>query len=416
MTSGPVGVIEGFYGPPWSWAARAEVMAWCAERGLRDYVYAPKDDPKHRESWRDLYDEDELTAFATFAAAGQHRLGFSLAPGLSMAYDDDGDREALARKVDQVVSAGAAFVVLAFDDIPFGGGDQGAAHARVTTWLRDHLADRADLSVVPTEYVGIRPSPYLDALAAGTPDDVPIGWTGRAVLNDAITVADAHARAESVGGRAPMLWDNYPVNDAVMVDRLFMGPLRGREPGLIDACAGYFANPMVQPLANKLPLASTAAFVRGEDPEAVWRSTAADLGWLAFAEACDTDAAHRAVAAVADGDLAPARRLFTDAASCAAPGLEEEASAWVTQIQRDARLALSALEVLDGERGVDTVLGMSVRWQASRRSPVTVFGPRCSIRLLLGQADDGTWRVEPESVEHDANAIDTLVQLALAAL
>ena len=213
-----------------------------------------------------------------------------------------------------------------------------------------------------------------------------------------------------------MLWDNYPVNDAVMVDRLFVGPLRGREPGLIDACAGYFANPMVQPLANKLPLASTAAFVRGEDPGVAWKATAADLGWLAFAEACDTDAAQVAVDAAASGDLAPARRLFTDAASCAAPGLEDEAGPWVTQIQRDARLALSALEVLDGERGVDTVLGMAVRWQASRRSAVTVFGPRCSIRLLLGQADDGTWLVEPESVEDDANAIDALVRLALDAL
>lgn len=409
-------MIEGFYGPPWSWAARTEVMAWCAERGLRDYVYAPKDDPKHRASWRELYDRDELTAFEAFASAGDQRLGFSIAPGLSMAYDDADDLDALARKVDQVVSAGAALVVLAFDDIPFGGGPQGAAHARVTAWLRDHLDDRAELSVVPTEYVGVRPSPYLDALAAGTPDDVPIGWTGRAVLNDTITVADARARADSLGGRPPMLWDNYPVNDAVMVDRLFVGPLRGREPGLIDACAGYFANPMVQPFANKLPLASTAAFVRGEDPETVWRDTAADLGWLAFAEACDTDVARVAVAAVAAGDLVPARRLFTDAASCAAPGLEEEAAAWVTQIQRDARLALSALDVLDGERSVDTVLGMAARWQASRRSTVTVFGPRCSIRLLLGQADDGTWRVEPASVEHDANAIDDLVRLAWRSL
>ncbi len=416
MSSGPSGVIEGFYGPPWTWAARTEVMSWCAARGLRDYVYAPKDDPKHRESWRELYGGEELAGFEAFVAAGDHRLGFSIAPGLSMAYDEPDDRAALARKVDQVVATGAELVVLAFDDIPFGGGPQGEAHARVTTWLRDHLGDRAELSVVPTEYVGIRPSPYLDALAAGTPDDVPIGWTGRAVLNDTITVADANARAASVGDRPPMLWDNYPVNDAVMVDRLFLGPLRGREPGLVDACAGYFANPMVQPLVNKLPLASTAAFVRGEDPEKAWHEAAADLGWLAFAEACATDAAHGAVIAAADGDLAAARRYFVVAASCAAPGLDEEVGPWLTQIHRDARLALSALDVLDGERAVETVLGMAARWQASRRSAVTVFGPRCSIRLLLGQADDGTWRVDPQSVEDDQNAIDDLVRLALDSL
>jgi hypothetical protein len=72
--------------------------------------------------------------------------------------------------------------------------------------------------------------------------------------------------------------------------------------------------------------------------------------------------------------------------------------------------------VLEGDRGVDAILGMGVRWQASRRSPTTVFGPRCSVRVLIGQAEDGTWRVEPGAVEHDQNAIDDLVRAALDSL
>ena len=416
MTDGPVGVIEGFYGPPWSWAARLEVAGWCAERGMADYVYAPKDDPKHRERWRDAYDAAELAGFERFASEGRLRLGFAISPGLSIDGDDPDDRAALAAKVDQVVAVGAGLVVLALDDIPFGGGPQGEAHARLTTWLRDHLDDRARLVLVPTEYVGTRPSPHLEALAAGVPDEVPIAWTGRAVVNDSIAIGDAEARAAALGGRAPLLWDNYPVNDAVMGDRLFLGPLRGRAPGLLGACAGYLANPMEQARASKLPLASVAAFLRGDDPERVWLDTAADLGWLAFATACDTRAAHAAVDAAAQGDLAPARALLGDAAACGAPGLEEEADAWLTQVQRDARLGLQALDVLDGERGIEVVLGMAARWQASRRSTVTVFGPRCSIRPMFGQAVDGTWRVEHGAVEHDDNAIDDLVRLALASL
>jgi hypothetical protein len=409
-------VIEGFYGPPWTWEARIEVAGWCGARGMTDYVYAPKDDPKHRERWRDPYDRDELAGFERFVTGGSLRLGFAISPGLSMDYDDPGDRVALAAKVDQVVGVGAGLVVLALDDIPFGGGPQGAAHARVTTWLREHLEDRASLARVPTEYVGTRASSHLDALAAGVPADVPIAWTGRAVVNDTISVAEADARRASLAGRRPLLWDNYPVNDAVMGDRLYMGPLRGRSPALADACDGYLANPMVQARASLLPLASIAAFLRGEDPEPAWRETAADLGWLAFACACDTDEAADAVAAVAAGDPDPARRLFAEAAVCAAPGLEDEAGPWVTQVQRDARLALQALDVLDGDRSIDVVLGMAARWQASRRAAVTVFGPRCSIRPVLGQADDGTWQVEPEAVLHDANAIDDLVRLALAVL
>ncbi len=416
MTAELVGLIEGFYGPPWPWPTRHDLASWCAARGMSDYVYAPKDDPKHRECWREPYDADELAAFETFAARGHLRLGFAISPGLSIDADDHDDRAALAAKVDQVVAAGASSVVLALHDIPFGGGSQGEAHARLTTWLHDHLDDRVALALVPTEYVGTRPSPHLDALAAGVPLEVPIAWTGPAVVNDAITIADANARAMALGDRAPLLWDNVPVNDAVMADRLFLGPLRGREPDLVAACRGYLANPMVQPLANRLPLASIAAFLRGDDPDAVWHQTAADLGWLAFASACDTEAPHAAVRAAAAGDLRPARRLFIDAAACGAPGLESEVEPWLTQVQRDARLALLALDVLDGERSVDVVLGMAARWQASRRAKVTVFGPRCSVRPAVGQAEDGTWQVEPGAVEHDKNAVDDLVRLALATL
>jgi len=383
---------------------------------MADYVYAPKDDPKHRELWREPYDRDELAAFEGFAANGRLRLGFAISPGLSMECDDPDDRAALAAKVDQVVAVGSGSVMLALDDIPFGGGPQGEAHARLTTWLHDHLAGRAELVLVPTEYVGTRSTPQLDALAAGVPEDVAIAWTGPAVVNDTISVAHAQARAAALGGRPPLLWDNVPVNDAVMSDRLFLGPLRGREPGLADACRGYLANPMVQPRASQLPLASIAAFLRGEHPEVAWRETAADLGWLAFATACDTEAPHAAVRAAAAGDLAPARRLFAEAAACGAPGLEEEAAPWLAQVQRDGRLALLALEVLDGERAVDKVLGMAARWQASRRSAVTVFGPRCSVRPVLGQADDGSWQVKSGAVQHDANAVDDLVRLALATL
>ena len=49
MSTRPIGVIEGFYGTPWTWEARGELAEWCGARGLRDYVYAPKDDPKHRD-------------------------------------------------------------------------------------------------------------------------------------------------------------------------------------------------------------------------------------------------------------------------------------------------------------------------------------------------------------------------------
>ena len=49
----PVGVIEGFYGAPWSAAERLRLFDWMASWGLNTYLYAPKDDLHHRAIWRE---------------------------------------------------------------------------------------------------------------------------------------------------------------------------------------------------------------------------------------------------------------------------------------------------------------------------------------------------------------------------
>jgi beta-N-acetylglucosaminidase len=255
------GVIEGFYGRPWTWDERIAVAGACAAWGMTDYVYAPKDDPKHRADWRAPYDDDELAGFTRFAAAGTLRLGFGISPGLSIDVDAASDRSALGAKVDQVLGAGAGLVVLCLDDIPFGGREQGEAHGRLTAWLAEHVAGRAGLALIPTEYVGIRATPYLEALAELVPGDVPIGWTGDAVVNDAITANQARRRAAALHGRLPLVWDNVPVNDGLMAENLHLGPLWGRDAALVDGAtdaplvAGWLANPMVQPHASLLPLA-----------------------------------------------------------------------------------------------------------------------------------------------------------------
>ena len=56
------GVIEGFYGQPWSRVERLELFGWMQDWGLNTYFYAPKDDLKHRALWRQLYSEAEAAA------------------------------------------------------------------------------------------------------------------------------------------------------------------------------------------------------------------------------------------------------------------------------------------------------------------------------------------------------------------
>jgi len=54
------GVIEGFYGRPWSQQQRLELLGLMQELELNTYLYCPKDDLKHRALWRECYTSDEL--------------------------------------------------------------------------------------------------------------------------------------------------------------------------------------------------------------------------------------------------------------------------------------------------------------------------------------------------------------------
>jgi hypothetical protein len=360
-------------------------------------------------------------------------LGFALSPGLSIDYGSSSDRGDLARKLAQVTELGVGLICLALDDIPVREG-LGEEQAALTTWLREELDDAVDLVLVPTEYTGTGGrTPYLDALGAGVPPEVPIGWTGATVVTDEITVADARARADALGGRAPLVWDNYPVNDTVMADSLFMGPLRGREVGLVDACSGWLANPMVQPLASKLPLASVAAFLRGDDPEAAWRDEADAAGLRTFAEACDGVAIRRLVAALraAEGDAARmdglqrVRDWLKAAEGCEAPGLEGEVASWLEQIHQEASAGLTAVRVLeriwpshhrgdappDPEGAFERAMLLAVQWQLVRRGDKSVLGSRCSIRPVISQDEQGAWVFHRAALSTDRQAIDDLVEL-----
>jgi hypothetical protein len=430
------GIIEGFYGRPWSWDERRMVAAECAAWGMTDYVYAPKDDPKHRHDWRVPYDDAELEGFAGFADTSALLLGFGISPGLSIDVSSDADRAALAAKVDQVVEAGAGLVVLCLDDIPFGGEAQGEAHGELTAWLDDHLEGRASVALVPTEYVGIRPSDYLRALSRTCPESVPIGWTGDAVVNDAITTAQARRRGQATGDRAPLLWDNIPVNDGLMADRLHLGPLWGRDDDLPGELSGYLANPMVQATASLLPLASIGAWLRGEDPIDAWAAEADRRGWRIFAEACDGAVPHALVSMAADtfatgkllvDDLDPLRDWFEEAAAVEAPGIGDGCAGWVEQVRVESSVALEAIALLasaldDDARGgadmddVTRTFVLGYRWKALQGAQVSVMGPRLGFRPSLGQAGDGSWAVRRSSIIEGANAVDALCRLAFDAV
>ena len=103
-------------------------------------------------------------------------------------------------------------------------------------------------------FFGARPIDYWTELGRRLPTAIDIFWTGPVVCSDSISVA----HLADVGGRlgrAPMLWDNYPVNDGEQASQfLHLSPLAGREAGLAEVSSGHFCNPMNQPWLSRYPL------------------------------------------------------------------------------------------------------------------------------------------------------------------
>jgi hyaluronoglucosaminidase len=466
------GVIEGFYGPPWSPADRLAVIEFVAERGMNAYVYAPKSDPKHRERWRDAYDAAEIDDFRTLAEhAERHgtRFGFALSPGLDIDYRSDQDRDALLAKLAPLLDAGVQWVVLALDDIPNRPG-LAVEQAELTTWLLDALrARRPDphLTLVPTEYIGTRPTSYLEDLAAGLPSDVDVMWTGPTVCSPVIRAADARAWASALAGRRPLLWDNYPVNDGTMERSLHLGPYRGREPELTDELDGVLCNPMLQPHASEVPLATAADFLCAPekyDPTASWsraiaavgRSRATALRSLAAAcadgpvlppehleanvlvtalvDAAGGPAWPGAVRAIRDHFAAAqdARRAWADAGD---DPLAAELEPWLGAAVVEAEAGLAALRLVqqtypvahiapdgngkalgpDAEAAMIHAFAALFSWSAARRRKHVVFGPRFAFYPAVIQLDDGRPGLDIDlAVVEDQSAIDRLCRFALA--
>jgi hyaluronoglucosaminidase len=257
------GVIEGFYGPPWTHEERLDLIAFCGEEGLNTWVHAPKDDPYHRKRWREPYPDGELERFAQLVRAADAagvEFVWAVAPGLSLDAADPAELEALDAKREQLRSAGVRAFQLLWDDI-----EPDFVGAEAQAEISNRFAGGEPLVVCPQGYAGTGRTPYRDAFGARLDPQLVVYWTGPEVVPEAITREELDEAAAAFGHEL-LLWDNYPVND-FDVDRLFLGPLRGRDPRLAEGpLVGTVANGMLQAIPSKLALATVADWAR--DPAA----------------------------------------------------------------------------------------------------------------------------------------------------
>jgi hyaluronoglucosaminidase len=271
-----VGVIEGFYGPPWSHQDRLDVIRFMGDVGLTTYYYAPKDDPYHRQRWREPYPTDrwaELGELIDTARARGVRFVYAISPGGSMVYADTGDYGTLLQKLIDIQSLGVEDFALFLDDVPptlEHEADRAAyetladAHADLTNRLHTDLRTRgASLALTPTTYTNAwGDRQYLQRLGQQTAREVPFFWTGVDVAAAQITALQAREWGSLIG-RPPLVWDNYPVNDFARW-RPFLGPIRRRASDLPSQTTGILSNPMNEAHASMIALATLAAYA--DDP------------------------------------------------------------------------------------------------------------------------------------------------------
>ena len=132
------GIVEGFFGPPWSMAHRKAVFEFGAARGMNTYLYAPKDDPYHREKWRLPYPKDqwnELVGLICAAEACKIDFVYGFHPGKGLTFSDDQPVRILLEKARRFYDAGVRTFAILFDDIP-----SRLQLARDRTLFKDSLA------------------------------------------------------------------------------------------------------------------------------------------------------------------------------------------------------------------------------------------------------------------------------------
>lgn len=403
------GVIEGFYGPPWPHQQRLGWIDRLDTWGMTHYVWAAKAEPRHRDDWRAPFTPDELRQFSELA---RRRAGVALGVGLTPG--PGATAPEVVDKLAPAVGAGASVIVLSCDDLP--ALDDGAAHRDLAHRLVAEL--RCPVWIVPTHYCGTEPSAYLSSLCRELDPAIEVMWTGRSVVNDRIDADDAR-RWTTHTGRLPLLWDNTPVNDAVMDDALHLGPLAGRDPALRDHCAGVLWNPMEHPLASTATIASAAAWCAGQDPVAAWLDHVGSRGWWGLA--VSTAFAGDPHWAGDDPDRASWEALLAALPERAAQaGLDEAVQPWIDAAREGARIAVDAHRLAErlagGTAGTATslrLLGLAARWRHWRRAPVLTHGAGPRLRPVLTQDGRGEFVATSGAVTNGRSSVDAAVARVL---
>jgi hyaluronoglucosaminidase len=268
------GVIEGFFGRSWSWAARLDNIQFLRDWGYQFFIYAPKADAFLRRRWSEPIPSETMRHLRQLKRCCQ-QSGLALGVGLTpfeiyLNYDADAQK-ALRSKVLQINTTGAELLCILFDDMQGNSDKLAELQARVIsdvcTWS---VAE--NFIVCPTYYsddpclakqFGSGPKSYLRELGRSVDSRVEFFWTGEKVISD--RYSEQHlARVASQIGRKPFIWDNHISNDSkTRSNFLFLDPSADSWALPAHQVAGLAINPMNQPHLSRIALAGYRRLLSG---------------------------------------------------------------------------------------------------------------------------------------------------------
>ena len=305
------GVVEGFYGTPWSHEVRLSLIETYGRYKMNYYIYGPKDDPYHSSPyWREPYPEEEAREISELVAAcNKNRVNFvwAIHPGQDIKWEES-DIQNLLRKFEAMYDLGVRAFAVHFDDISGAGTNPYYQTELMNILNEDFVAKKGDVAsliVCPTDYTRLWANPTergsLYVYGNELHPSIDVFWTGDAVCSD-MTPKTMEWIATRIK-RPALFWWNFPVTDYAR-HIMMQGPVYGLSPILTEnETRGLVSNPMEHGEASKLALYSVADYTwntEAYNPIDSWErgleSLAEDVyeAYRLFAiHSCDTETGYR---------------------------------------------------------------------------------------------------------------------------
>lgn len=279
------GIVEGFYGRPYTVENRLSLLDFCKRYKMNVYVYGPKSDPYHLGKWREEYPatltereryfglitQDDVRQIATKAQACHVDFVWAAHPalenGIGFGSNADVDRGVndILDKFEHMHQLGVRSFGIFIDDMNYT--PAGDKQAYLADQAQKKLVEKFNgagtpdkdkvtpLFFVPTAYALNYGASYTLTSLKTVDQDVVIAFTGYDCFSN-IRGSACQDMANRVGRNAVMWWNN-PVNDD-HDDRIYMREvtchwtIEDKDP--IPSLHGLIMNPMCQGQASKVAL------------------------------------------------------------------------------------------------------------------------------------------------------------------